>query len=113
MPAFCRLQDRPEEMRQAFLNFLGYVSRLVVPILVCIAVTAPELLRDIYGAKWAPAAMPMRILSVGLIGVGMRAGMGAVYYAKGRPSLDAYLHGLRLLFIVVAISPPRAAACWR
>ncbi len=103
VPTFCRLQDRPEEMRQAFLNFLGYVSRLVVPILVCIAVTAPELLRDIYGAKWAPAAMPMRILSVGLIGVGMRAGMGAVYYAKGRPSLDAYLHGLRLLFIVVAI----------
>ena len=33
----------------------------------------------------------------------MRAGMGAVYYAKGRPSLDVYLHGLRLLLIVVAI----------
>ena len=32
VPAFCRLQDRPDEMRQAFLNFLGYVSRVVVPI---------------------------------------------------------------------------------
>ena len=31
VPAFCRLQDRPDEMRQAFLNFLGYVSRVVVP----------------------------------------------------------------------------------
>ncbi len=29
--------------------------------------------------------------------------MGAVYYAKGRPSMDVYLHGLRLVFIVVAI----------
>jgi hypothetical protein len=47
--------------------------------------------------------MPMRILTIGLIGVGMRAGMGAVYYAKGRPALDAYLHGLRLVLIVVVI----------
>lgn len=103
VPAFCRLQDRPAEMRKAFLNFLGYISRVVLPILVCVAVAAPELLRGIYGAKWLPAAMPLRILSVGLIGIGMRAGMGAVYYAKGRPSLDAYLHSLRLLLIVVAI----------
>jgi O-antigen/teichoic acid export membrane protein len=103
VPAFCRMQERPAEMRQAFLNFMGYVSRVVLPILVCIAVAAPELLRDIYGAKWIPAATPMRILSLGLIGVGLRGGMGAVYYAKGRPSLDAYLHSLRLLLIVVAI----------
>lgn len=103
-PAFCRLQDRPAAMRRAFLDFLGYVSRVVLPILVCVAIAAPELLRDIYGAKWIPAAMPMRILSVGLISVGMRAGMGAVYYAKGRPSLDVYLHSLRLAFIVVAIA---------
>ncbi len=103
VPAFCRLQDRPDEMRRAFLNFLGYVSRVVVPILVCVAVMAPELLRDIYGAKWIPAATPMRILSVGLIGLGMRAGMGAVYYAKGRPSMDVYLHGLRLVLIVAAV----------
>lgn len=103
VPAFCRIQDQPEEMRQAFLNFLGYISRLVVPILVCVAVAAPELLRDIYGNKWLPAALPLRVLSLGLIGVGMRAGMGAVYYAKGRPVFDLYLHSLRLLFIVIAI----------
>jgi len=103
VPAFCRMQDRPAEMREAFLNFLGYVSRVVLPILVCIAVAAPELLANIYGAKWIPAATPMRILTLGLIGVGMRAGMGAVYYAKGRPSLDVYLHSLRLLLIVVAV----------
>jgi O-antigen/teichoic acid export membrane protein len=103
VPAFCRMQDRPAEMRKAFLSFLGYVSRVVLPILVCIAVAAPELLRDIYGAKWIPAALPMRILCLGLIGIGLRAGMGAVYYAKGRPSMDVYLHSLRLLLIVVAI----------
>ena len=34
-------------------------------MLVCIAVAAPELLRDIYGGKWIPAAMPMRILCRG------------------------------------------------
>jgi hypothetical protein len=76
----------------------------VLPLLICVAIAAPELLRGIYGAQWAPAATPLRILSAGLIGVGLRAGMGAVYYAKGRPILDAYLHGLRLVLIVIAIS---------
>jgi PST family polysaccharide transporter len=103
VPAFCRMQDRPDELRAAFLGFLSYVSRLVLPILVCVAVAAPELLSSIYGRQWIPAAMPLRILSAGLIGVGLRAGMGAVYYAKGRPVLDLYLHSLRLALIAIAI----------
>jgi PST family polysaccharide transporter len=103
VPAFCRMQDRPADLRAAFLGFLGYVSRLILPILVCVAVAAPELLSSIYGKQWVPAAMPLRILAAGLIGVGLRAGMGAVYYAKGRPVLDLYLHGLRLLLIAIAI----------
>ena len=70
---------------------------------MCVAVAAPELLSTIYGRQWIPAAMPLRILAAGLIGVGLRAGMGAVYYAKGRPVLDLYLHSLRLALIAIAI----------
>jgi O-antigen/teichoic acid export membrane protein len=103
VPAFCRMQERPAEMRAAFLNFVGYLSRVVLPVLVCVALAAPELLRGIYGAKWIGTATPLQILSVGLIGVGTRGAIGAVYYAKGRPSLDVYLHGLRLALIAVAI----------
>ena len=103
VPAFCRMQHEPEQLRRAYLSFLGYMSRLIVAPLVCIAIAAPELLRQIYGPQWIAAALPLRILSIGIITIGLRAGMGAVYYALARPVFDMYLHGLRLALIVIAV----------
>jgi len=103
VPAFCRMQHEPEQLRSAYLSFLGYMGRLIVPPLACIAVAAPELLRQIYGPQWIAAAIPLRILSVGIITIGLRAGMGAVYYALARPVFDMYLHGVRLALIVIAV----------
>ena len=103
VPAFCRMQHEPEQLRRAYLSFLGYMSRLIVPPLACIAVAAPELLRQIYGPQWVAAALPLRILSIGIITIGLRAGMGAVYYALARPVFDMYLHGVRLALIVIAV----------
>jgi PST family polysaccharide transporter len=103
VPAFCRMQHEPEQLRRAYLSFLGYMSRLIVPPLACIAVAAPELLRQIYGPQWVAAAIPLRILSIGIITIGLRAGMGAVYYALARPVFDMYLHGIRLALIVIAV----------
>jgi len=103
VPAFCRMQHQLEQLRRAYLSFLGYMSRLIVPPLVCIAVAAPELLRQIYGPQWVAAALPLRILSFGIITIGLRAGMGAIYYALGRPVFDMYLHGLRFALIAIAV----------
>src|SRR4029077_9825027 len=103
LPAFCRMQHQPEQLRGAYLTFLGYMSRLIVPPLVCIAVAAPELLRQIYGPQWIPAAIPLRILCFGIITIGLRAGMSATYYALGRPVIEMYLYGLRLTLIAIAV----------
>jgi len=103
VPAFCRMQHQPEQLRNAYLSFLSYMCRLIVPPLVCIAVAAPELLRQIYGPQWIPAAIPLRILSFGIITIGLRAGMGAVYYALGRPVFDMYLHAVRFALIAIAV----------
>jgi PST family polysaccharide transporter len=97
------MQHQPEQLRNAYLSFLGYMCRLIVPPLVCIGVAAPELLRQIYGPQWIPAAIPLRILCFGIITIGLRAGMGAVYYALGRPVYDAYLHALRFALIAIAV----------
>ena len=103
VPAFCRMQHEPGQLRRAYLSFLGYMSRLIVPPLACIAVAAPELLRQIYGPQWIAAAIPLRILSIGIITIGLRAGMGAIYYALARPVFDMYLHGIRFVLIAIAV----------
>lgn len=102
-PAFCLLQDSNTELGRGYRNFVEYIGRVVLPVAACAAVAAPELIGTVYGAQWLPAAQPLRLLSGGLALVGLRTGIGAVYYAKGRPVIDIYLHSVRLLLIVVAI----------
>ncbi len=104
LPAFCHLQDQPKELAKAFLNFCNYLSRIVLPIVICGAIAAPQLIETIYGPQWVPSAIPMQILSVGLVLVGMRIGIGSVYFAVNRPEFDIYLHTFRLALIVIAVT---------
>jgi len=102
-PAFCQLQDNSAELARSYLSFFQYISRFVLPVAACAAVAAPELIGTIYGARWLPAALPLRMLSVGLALLGLRTGIGSVYWAKARPSVDIYLHSARLVMIVAAV----------
>jgi lipopolysaccharide exporter len=102
-PAFCLIQDDDAELGRAYRNFIEYIGKVVLPVAACAAVAAPELIGTVYGHKWLPAAQPLRLLSVGLGLLGLRTGIGSVYFAKGHPEIDIYLHGARLLLIVGAI----------
>ena len=102
-PAFCQLQENDDELARAYRTFVNYIGRAFLPVIGCITVAAPEVLASVYGAKWLPAAMPMRVLAFGLVLVGMRSAIGTVYYAKGYPSFDIYLNGVRLLLIAAAV----------
>jgi O-antigen/teichoic acid export membrane protein len=102
-PTFCHLQDQREQLARAYLNFCGYLSRIVLPIVLCAAIAAPELIKNIYGPKWMPAAVPMQLLACGLLLVGLRLAIGSVYYAKNHPEFDIYVHAARLVLVVVTI----------
>jgi PST family polysaccharide transporter len=102
-PAFCKVQHDDAELGRAYCALISYVSRLVLPIAGLVAFAAPELLTNLYGAQWRPAALPMRTLAFGLALVGLRLGVGAVFYAKGFPSIDIFLNGVRLILIVTAV----------
>lgn len=104
LPAFCKLQDDDRALARAYLNFFGYTARVVLPIVACVAVAAPELIGTIYGRQWLPAAVPLRILVPGLALLGLRLGIGSIYYAKDHPSFDIHLNGARLVLIVLAVT---------
>jgi len=96
LPTFCHLQDQNDQLAKAYLNFSGYLSRIILPIVGCAAIAAPELIKIIYGPKWIPAAVPMQLLACGLLLVGLRLAIGSVYYAKNHPEFDFYVHATRL-----------------
>jgi O-antigen/teichoic acid export membrane protein len=102
-PAFSRIQDNDRELASAYKTVFDYVARMVLPVAGCVILAAPEILGSIYGAQWVPASSPMRVLSIGLAFIGLRLGIGSVYFARNYPSFDFYLNGTRLLLIVAAV----------
>jgi O-antigen/teichoic acid export membrane protein len=104
MPAFCRLQDDNRELARGYCTLISYMGRLVLPAVVCAAIAAPEVIGTLYGPQWLKTAVLLRWLAPGLALVGMRSGIGAIYYSKGRPGLDIYLNGARLCMILVTVT---------
>ncbi|MGH7905756.1 MAG: oligosaccharide flippase family protein, partial [Candidatus Binataceae bacterium] len=102
-PAFCRMQDDGEKLRRVYREFFSYLARLVLPIMVCGAIAAPELMRTVYGPQWMPAVTPLRLLAVGLSLAGLRIAIGPIYLAKNRPSFDILLHGGRCGLVAMAV----------
>ncbi|HEY2105305.1 MAG TPA: oligosaccharide flippase family protein [Candidatus Binataceae bacterium] len=103
LPAFSAIQEQRAQLARHYRALIAMVGRLVLPAMALLAIAAPKLIAVIYGAKWMPAALPLRLLTPGLALVGLRLAIGSIYYARGWPALDIVLHGLRLIAIVTAI----------
>jgi PST family polysaccharide transporter len=104
-PAFSRVQDDNVQMANAFGEFTGYIARFVLPIMAMAAIAAPQFIGFVYGPKWMPTVLPLRLLSIGFTVMGLRIGIGSVFYAKDHPSYDMWTHGIRLILIVVTVLP--------
>ena len=61
---FARLQHDPPQMRSDFLRVLRLLCVVALPVCAVLSVSAPELVRFVYGADWAPAADILRLLAV-------------------------------------------------
>jgi hypothetical protein len=72
--------------------------------LVRLRSNSPEVVVAVYGPQWYPAAEPLRVLTAGITLIGLTIGIGSIYYAKGRPVLDLYLHSVRLALIIAVVS---------
>jgi O-antigen/teichoic acid export membrane protein len=103
LPVFSRLQDSNDELSSHYSDLIAMLARLLIPAMAVIAVAASALIGTLYGSRWLPAVAPLRILTIGLTLVGLRLAIGSIYYAKNRPGIDFYLHGLRILLIVASI----------
>ncbi len=104
LPLFSQLQEDDAALRRRYCDLVRETGRILLPLMTGLAVAAPEVVVAVYGAQWHPAAAPLRALVGGIALIGITIGMGPVYYAKGRPVIDVYLHSARLVLIVVVVS---------
>ena len=87
-PAFSKIQDEAEKIREGFFTMISSISFVTFPILAGLCAVAPELVRVFLGEKWVGAIRPIQILCIpgALYSIGTT--VGSVFYAKGRPDLE-------------------------
>ncbi len=61
-PYLCKIQDDPAAMKSVFLKVLKYAAMFIFPLLVGLAVSAPNLIVVLIGEKWLPCVGYLRIL---------------------------------------------------
>ena len=89
-PQFCRLQDKPAELRQSVLSCLRFAVTITIPALAGLAVVSKYVLAAV-GPQWVASTNALRILCV----VGMVLPIayfgGPLLQAKGKPHFVAFI----------------------
>lgn len=98
--AFCRLQSEPHEVARLYARYFNVVVRISLPLIAVVAATAPDLVKSVYGHRWLASAAPLQLLALGAALASSRSAISAIYLAKGYPSLEIYLNGLRLVLVL-------------
>lgn len=83
-PAFSRLQDETERLREAFLRVNRLVCAINMPLLLGLAVLADQFVPVVLGEQWRPAIPVIQILAAVGIVQSLQALNGSILQARDR-----------------------------
>lgn len=104
-PAYSKLQNNIEKLREAYLRVLQLTAFLSFPIAGLIFVLAPDFTRIFLGEKWMPMVPAMQVLALAGLIRSIAATTGPIFYALGKPKIDTKLQIVRLSVLTALIYP--------
>jgi O-antigen/teichoic acid export membrane protein len=82
---FAQIRESAERLRHAYLRALGMSYIVVMPVMVFVAVGAPQLVPIMFGDQWHASVVPAQALAVaGILTLGALLDNG-LFYGVGRP----------------------------
>jgi PST family polysaccharide transporter len=101
--AFSRLREQPERMAALWLDSIGYLAAVLLPVLLGLIVVAPDLIPVVFGSRWEVSVGVVQILSVYVLIRGLQS-WGSVYMdAVGRPEVTFWTQLASLCLTPVAV----------
>lgn len=104
-PAYAKLQENAEGLREAYLRVLKLTALLSIPAAAGIFILAPELTQILLGEKWMPMVPAMQVMVVGGAVRSIGATMGPVFQAVGKPQILSRFLLVQTLLVVAIIYP--------
>jgi lipopolysaccharide exporter len=104
-PAYSKMQDDLERMKQACLRVLSLTCGISLPLAAGILVLAPELTSVILTEKWMPMVGALQVMCCFGTMRSIAATFGPVYRAIARPDIALKINIIHILFLSLIIYP--------
>ncbi len=104
-PAYSKLQDNIQRLRDAYLKILQTTAFLSIPLTSFIFVLAPDFTRLFLGDKWMPMVPAVRILVLAGLFRALAATSGYMFYAVGKPKIDTKWQIARFSVLTIFVYP--------
>lgn len=105
LPAMSSMQEDAERLNRILVEVTSWLVLLGMPAAVFIALSAPSLLRLVYGARYAAAAGPLSVASVVVFFMVLNALPTVVLFAKGLPAQHRHAVAVNAVAMLIAIYP--------
>lgn len=102
-PAYSKIQENPDDVKQVALKTLRYVSIIVLPFGFGLFIFAPDILRLVFGEKWLPATSILRFLAFAGILKSLGATVWPAILAKGRSKIDFQISLIQIIILFVLL----------
>lgn len=102
LPALARLQQAPQQVREAFAKATELTSIAVAACFGFIAALAPEIVLVLFGPRWSDAVPLVAALAVVVLLQAVRLLISAQLLAGGRPGLNAIAGAVELGVVTVS-----------
>ena len=97
MAAFCRVDQDAGALRRAYLSSSAALAAIILPVLVGQALVAGPAMADLFGTRWAGAAVMIRWLSLSMISTLLGASFNPLAMARGRTDLMLWRNGVEFV----------------
>ena len=101
--AFSRLQDDRGRIAALWLESIRFLAAVILPLLVGLAVVAPDLVPLVFGAHWEVSVPVVQILSAYVIIRGLQSWSSIVLDAIGRPQVTLWTQCAALFLTPVGV----------
>jgi O-antigen/teichoic acid export membrane protein len=104
-PAYSKLQDRPQKLREAYLKFFKVITFFSFPLAFFIYFFAYDFTFLVLSEKWLPAVVAIQGLALWGLVRSIGASTGPIFKAKNRPDIPTKIGIFKLIVLAASIYP--------
>ncbi len=102
---YARLQEDKERLQKTVTMVLWLIAIVALPLALVLFVAAPDLIVLLYGERWLPSTLFLRILVVLSVARPFWENAGALFVGLGRPELTTKFTIIQALVLVITGLP--------